>query len=224
MKLKLEVSGAVSILAVRVDPGEMLSLQQVAVFKAGLAKLIASGKKQIVLDLTQGVTIAPEARGPLLALMEAPIDPKTPAEIAIAGPMGIVADPAAGVEALTAGVFGLLLQEFKLRTRRDRLKDLKEKASAKLAALESDPAIQQARDLRRRNGVNRREIRTLETILRQWKALGILPTQDARARRSPSDEQTQLRSSITRALSETFVQKKFFDSLDTSAAPTEGGP
>ncbi len=165
MKLKLETHDSVTVLVVT----EAIPLQQAQVLRAGLGKLIDSGKAPIVIDLTQlkaadltdALAIAEVASLPGWAL-----EKKAQVLIASAQPhLGQAPSRAEAIALLSSPSAALLARESQLQARRTVL--MAQKAALEkqlsLAPPGSDPKViqKETSDLARAFGVMRLEIESL---------------------------------------------------------------
>lgn len=217
MKLKLGEQDSVTILSLLLDDKEVLADAQIAILRAGINRLAATGKTKLVLDLTQ----ASEALGPpLIAKMHAFMgqipDPTRPMELIVASSIGPVTSVGEGVEVINAGLLMPTLQLDQLRNRRDRLALLQEKAQTRLEDLASDPVAIAIKDLKYRNAQIKRENRLLEQVLLSWRTQ--IRT-EIFSQGSPEPEATiEKREAIRRLLQNLFAEKKYFESLEQASA------
>lgn len=222
MKLKLELINTVSCLILLPEGGEALSIRHATVVKAGLTKLIATGKTQVVLDLSQAPEVAPDAQAAFLELQGWSPTPPQKVELLIAATFGPFADPKIAAGAITDGVYDLVLQEFKLTQRKARLEALRAKSAAKLEALGASETAQKIQALKKQNGLKRREVKLLETALRRWKEASSLPPSPEKAGPLATNAEGE---NVRKLLLELFKTKKYFEALKTpnslSDAPAE---
>ncbi|MCM2323674.1 MAG: hypothetical protein NDJ90_10480 [Oligoflexia bacterium] len=162
MKLKLEVQNAIVILAV----SESIAAQQIAVLKAGLNKLIQSGKKTILLDLSDpNLAVAPADVNALAELREWAVD--NGAQLMIASAMTGLGDGPTREETLkllTSPLGRLLLLEGRLRAQLKGLTQRKLELEQKLTSVSAE--ANSILTLRKENGELKKRIRDLEKQLR----------------------------------------------------------
>ena len=134
MKLKLEVQDGVAILRVFED----LGAAHADILKAGLLKLIASGKKEVIIDLTSAGVVDGSAHRGIQALHD--LAHESDAQLVIASPnetIGQARSVRHGLELIRSLLFMVLSQETRLRTRMRLLEHRRETLRTQLAGADS---------------------------------------------------------------------------------------
>jgi hypothetical protein len=162
MKLKLEIEQGIAILSVT----ESVGPQDVLVLKAGLTKLIQSGKKSILIDLTRALKPGPESVIQELASLPAWAQ-ATDAQVIFASSLSQLGPSTTRDQALhsfNSSGAKLLSVEAKLVSQLTALQQKKTVAEQKLsgrAAEEGD-----LKTMRRENAELKKLVRTLEKQIR----------------------------------------------------------
>lgn len=157
MKLKLETQDGIISLAV----SEEVSAQDGAILMAGMNKIMAPGKKSVVLDLTQATKLDPQvvALIPHLAILATEKD----CQLAVAGrlPNGVAQattrEEAIGL--LRSSLYLLSTLESRLKVRLQQLERKRDEVKARISMLKGPSS----KDVRKESSGLKRLVRSLES-------------------------------------------------------------
>lgn len=215
MKLKHDTHAPASVLTLLPEgsaDADALQLRHAQVVKAGLARWIAAGSHQFVIDIS-AVQASPEVQSAFLEIQDWSPHPSSFPQILICADFGPVQSVNEGLAALSAGTAPLVLQEFKLKKRMAQLEVLKARAAERLAKLEGNPQSKRVREIRLSLGQKRKELRMLASALERWETLGVLPSAPLAPRSGTTPE-------VEQVLVSHFKKQKIFQSLK---APQDAG-